>query len=207
MSTFRNPVGPQPSRVYWRRRLIVALGLLAVIVVIILIVVRPGAGAPATPGAGAGPTSTTSPAPTSTLSTDPADAVACDMSKVTVEAATDAETYEPGVTPNLSFVLKSTMTVPCTVPAGSDVQEYRVTSGEELIWSSKDCQTEPAAATVLLMPGVPKEGPAVPWDRTRSSVETCATAREQVVAGGASYHLGVVVGELTSAATTQFLLY
>ena len=37
MSTFKHPVGPQPSKVYWRRRLLVGLGILAVIVVIVLI--------------------------------------------------------------------------------------------------------------------------------------------------------------------------
>ncbi|MFL0711298.1 MAG: hypothetical protein ACJLS2_00255 [Microcella pacifica] len=52
MSTLRNPVGPQPPQVYWRRRLVVGLGILAVIIIIILIVVRPGAGDTATdPGA------------------------------------------------------------------------------------------------------------------------------------------------------------
>lgn len=43
MSTLRNPVGPQPPSVYWRRRIMVLLGLIAVIVVVVLIVVRPGA--------------------------------------------------------------------------------------------------------------------------------------------------------------------
>ena len=38
MSTIRNPVGPQPPSVYWRRRLVALLALVAVIVVIVLIV-------------------------------------------------------------------------------------------------------------------------------------------------------------------------
>src|SRR3712207_6189457 len=48
MSTSRSPVGPLPAKVYWRRRIVVGLGLLAVLVAIVLIVVRPGQGA-ATP--------------------------------------------------------------------------------------------------------------------------------------------------------------
>jgi hypothetical protein len=206
MSTFRNPVGPQSSRVYWRRRLVVLLGLLAVIIIVVLIVVRPGSGAPSpTPN----PSGSSTPNPSSSgapVSTNPSDAVPCDPAKVTVEAGTDATGYDPGVNPALSFTLKSTMTVPCTIGAGSDVQEFQVTSGDELIWTSKDCQVDPVAAEALLMPGVPKQGPSLTWDRTRSDPSTCESEREQVIAEGASYHLTVKVGELTSS-NRQFLLY
>lgn len=204
MSTFRNPVGPQPSRVYWRRRLVVGLGLLAVIVIIILIVVKPGSGTPAsTPKPG---TTNSSGTPTS-ASTNPADATACDPAKVSVEASTDATSYDAGVNPVLSFTLKSLMTTPCSLSVGTDVQEYKITSGDELIWSSKDCQTDSVAATIVLQPGVPKGGSSLTWDRTRSSKDTCDVARDPVIAEGASYHLTVVVGELTSKNDRQFLLY
>lgn len=204
MSTFRNPVGPQPSRVYWRRRLVLGLGLLAVILIVILIVVRPGGASPV-PAATPGPLASGAPTPTAT-STNPADAVACDPTKVTLDPVTDAGDYAPGVNPTLSFALKSLMNVPCTVEAGSDIQEFIVTSGDERIWSSKDCQVDPVAATTMLMPGVPKQGPSVVWDRTRSSTDTCDVEREQVTAEGASYHLDVVVGDLESTDSRQFLL-
>lgn len=204
MSTFRNPVGPQSSRVYWRRRLLVGLGLVAVIIVIILIIVKPGSGTPApTPKPG---TTNSSGTPSST-STNPADATACDPAKVTVEASTDSTSYDAGVNPALSFTLKSLMTTPCTLAVGTDVQEYKVTSGDELIWTSKDCQTDNVPATIVLQPGVPKAGPAITWDRTRSSTDTCNSTRDPVIAGGASYHLTVVVGGLTSTNDRQFLLY
>jgi hypothetical protein len=208
MSTFRNPVGPQPAKVYWRRRAVLLLVLLAIIAVVVLIVVRPGAGA-----TGAAPTpapSSSAPAPSASPTSgpvDPADAEACDPARVNVEATTDAVSYDPGVNPVLSFSVTSTMTVPCTLSAGSDVQEFRVTSGEELIWSSKDCQTDPQSATVLLMPGVPKAGSTLPWDRTRSSADTCDVPGEPVIAEGASYHLEVSVGEIESKDSSQFLLY
>lgn len=205
MSTFRNPVGPQPSRVYWRRRLVVGLGLIAVIVIIILIVTKPGSG-----GTGSSPTGSKSPAASGSptpASTNPADAVACDPAKVTLEASTDATSYDAGVNPLLSFSLKSLMTQPCTIAAGSDVQEFRVTSGDELIWSSKDCQTDPVAATTVLMPGIPKAGPSLTWNRTRSTAGACDTPGEAAIAEGASYHLTVVVGGLTSTNDRQFLLY
>ncbi len=200
MSTFRTPVGPQPARVYWRRRLLLLLGLIAVIVVVVLIVVRPGSGAPAPT-----PSGSTSPSPTPGAASG--ELAPCDPTKVTLEPITDAAGYDAGVNPQLSFTLKSLETVPCTVEGGSDVQEFRVTSGDELIWSSKDCQTGAVAALVTLKPGVPLQSSAIPWDRTRSSSDTCDTAREAVVAGGASYHLEVIVGELTPAASRQFVLY
>lgn len=210
MSTFRNPVGPQSAKVYWRRRLLLALVLIAVIVAIVLIVVRPGGGTPApaptTPPPSAAGTTGSNP-PTTPGAVDPATVEACDPTRVTVEPTTDADTYDPGVNPVLTFALTSRMTAPCSFSAGSDLQEFRITSGEELIWSSKDCQTDPQPATVVLNPGVPFAGPSITWDRTRSSADTCDAERSPVVAEGASYHLEVKIGDVTSASTKQFLLY
>ena len=208
MSTFRNPVGPQSSRVYWRRRLVVGLGLLAVLVVIVLIVSRlVASGAPT-------PASTNTPAPSgsasstaTSASTNPADAQPCDPSKVEVTAVTDSTSYEPGVMPVLSFALKNNSSAMCTFDAGSDLQEFIITSGDERIWSSKDCQTDPVAAAIPLQPRVPFAGSSLPWDRTRSATDTCGTERPQVTAEGASYHLQVKIGDLTSINTVQFLLY
>lgn len=206
MSTFRNPVGPQPSRVYWRRRLIVGLGALAVILIVVLIVSQLNKPATTTPVA-------TNPSNSSTPSDDPSgDPTAeaggeCDPAKITVDPITDLDSYEAGQNPMLSFTLKSTMTEPCTLSAGSDVQELRITSGEELIWSSKDCQTDPVAAIITLQPGVPKGSTPIPWDRTRSSVDTCDVPGDPVTAEGASYHLEVIVDGIESKTTKQFLLF
>lgn len=201
MSTFRNPVGPQAPAVYWRRRLLVALGLVAVVVVIVLIIVRPGSGSP---GGGAGTSNT--PSPSASVTTDPDDVAACDPAKVTVEAVTNAVAYDPGVNPELQLVLKSTATAPCTIAAGSDVQVFTITSGDEVIWKSTDCQVDPQEQVQLLNPGVPVSSASLTWDRTRSSPDTCGQPRDQVTAGGASYHLAVAVGDIESATTKQFIL-
>jgi hypothetical protein len=203
MSTIRNPVGPQSARVYWRRRLVVGILFVAVIVAIVLIVSRCTTGA--TPSAG-GPSGSTATSPSPTGSADP-DAAACNPAKVTVEAVTDAAGYDPGVIPQLSLVVKSTATTPCTLEVGSDVQEFTITSGDEVIWSSSDCQVDPEPRLQLLNPGVPVSSAAIPWDRTRSSTDTCDLPRDQVTGGGASYHLEVSVGDLKSATTKQFILY
>ena len=201
MSTFRNPVGPQPPAVYWRRRLLVGLGLVAVIVIIVLIVWRPGSGAPT-----GTPTPSDTPNPNASVSTDPDDVEACDPAKITVEAVTDATAYDPGVNPQLQLVLKSTATTACTFEAGSDVQVFTITSGDEVIWTSTDCQAEGEKRVQLLNPGIPVSSTSFAWDRTRSSPDTCDQPREQVTAGGASYHLAVSVGEIESATTKQFIL-
>ncbi len=209
MSTFRTPVGPQPGKVYWRRRLIVALGLVAVIIIVILIVNRPSG---ATPTPSVTPGSTTTPTATAQTQTQtqptaaPGETVACDPKMITVEPTTDATSYAAGVNPVLSFGLKSRMTNPCTFAAGSDQQEFIVTSGSDRIWSSKDCQSAPEAATATLLPGVPLAGPSLTWDRTRSSTSTCDAARPQVVAGGATYRLEVNVGSVKAVTSQPFLL-
>lgn len=205
MSSFRNPVGPQPSKIYWRRRLIVALGLVAVIVIVILIVNRPGGSTPvalATPGSTPGATVAATPAATAA----PGATVTCDAAMITVQPSTDASSYAAGVNPVLSFSLKSRMTTPCTIAAGSDKQEFLVTSGSDRIWSSKDCQSDPAPATATLLPGVPLAGSSLTWSRTRSSVDTCATDRPQVDAGGATYRLEVTVGDVKSVSSQPFIL-
>lgn len=203
MSTFRNPVGPQAPQVYWRRRLLLLLGLVAVIVIVILIVSRPAGKAPvATPSGSQTPSQSGTPTPGST---NPANAKACDPTKVTVTATLDSNSYGAGVNPVMTFALKNTATLPCTFSAGSDVQEFHITSGDELIWNSKDCQEPGVAATVLLQPFVPFAGSKLSWDRTRSSTDTCTATRGQVIAGGASYHLQVIVNGVKSD-DPQFIL-
>jgi len=201
MSTIRNPVGPQPPRVYWRRRAVVGLVFLAVIIAIILIVVRCSSGDANANGGTAGSTPTPEPSETS------GEIPECDPAKVTVEAVTDAAGYDPGVNPQLSLVVKSTATTPCTLEVGTDVQEFVITSGDEVIWTSTDCQVDPQPRVQLLNPGVPVASASIPWDRTRSSPDTCDVPRDPVTADGASYHLSVKVGDLESATTKQFVLY
>ncbi|MGV8913100.1 MAG: hypothetical protein ACOH14_10860 [Rhodoglobus sp.] len=203
MSTFRNPVGPQSSSVYWRRRLILGLGLLAVIVIILLIVFGPKA---STDPSSTAPTDSAGTESSSPAATDSSGSAICDPAKLSLEAITDTTSYAEGQNPQLSFSLKSTMTEPCVVDAGSDIQEFVITSGSDEIWNSKHCQTGGEPTTVVLQPGVPVQSSSIEWDRTRSAADTCESDRPVVAAGGASYHLQVSVGDLVSESTKQFLL-
>ena len=196
MSPFRNPVGPQPSSVYWRRRLGVGLAVLAVIVIVILIFIQPRGEAPKEPNV----KETNSQTPT------PADPdAACDASVVEVKAVTDKLSYAPGENPLISLTVTNTGAVPCTINAGTTQQEYLITSGNELYWSSKDCQSGAVDAPVVLEPNIPQSTNPITWDRTRSSPTTCESERPAVPAGGASYHLNINLGELKSN-DVQFIL-
>ena len=204
MSTFRNPVGPQPAKIYWRRRLVVILGLLAVIVIVSLIVFRPAPDKPETTAADTKPSSSATPSSTDAPAGDGAE---CAEGVVEVAPITDAGDYGADQQPLLSLSITNTGTTACTFNAGTDAQEYVVTSGEEKIWSSKDCQTEPVANAQVLEPGVALTTTPFPWDRTRSAADTCDSPdRPSVTAGGASYHLEVTIDGVTSTDTKQFIL-
>lgn len=207
MSTFRNPVGPQPSKVYWRRRLVVLVALILVVIIAIAVIssVASGASKGATPsqgtGAAANPNATTSAG---------APAVAggpCLAAQIKIVANTDKASYAAGENPKLSFSITNSGTVSCTYNVGSTQQTYVVSSGAEQYWSSKDCELTPVDTPLLLEPNVAMTSAAVDWDRTRSSTTTCAaTTRPAVPAGGATYSLTVTVGSAKAAAPKAFLL-
>ena len=186
---------PLPASVYWRRRLVVFGGLLAVIAVVVLIVVRPGFG--------------TTAEPTEEITEELAvvEVPTCLPSQLEITARTDQSSYEAGMNPQLWMGVKNVSAVECSVNVGTDVQKYVISSGPDLIWSSDDCQTGAVPYEITLAPGSEQETTSIPWDRTRSTPETCNGERPTMPAGGASYHLSVELGSLTSAETKQFLLY
>ncbi len=204
MSTIKNPVGPQPPSVYRRRRLLLLLVVVAVIVVIVLIVVRPGSGTPSgNPTGGPSNSVSNTPGPRSTSTSSSA---ACDPSAITLVPITDSSSYAAAAQPQLSMSITNSGASACTFDVGTDAQLYLITSGSDQIWSSKDCQTAPAAAKQVLEPGKTLSTTPFAWDRTRSSTTTCTGSRPAVTAGGASYHLQVRLGDAKSSQTKQFVL-
>lgn len=225
---------PSPA-VYRRRRLVVLAGLLIVVAVIVwLVVAPPWRGAASTDTTGTSPdtsqeAATDLPAVTDTsgaAATPPAEPIAptdaaeptasgtptakeCDPGDLLVEAVTDAQTYGAGQNPALSIRLTNKGPA-CSLNVGTTTQAFTITSGSDTWWRSTDCQSEPSDMIVLLAAGqsVSSASP-VTWDRTRSAVDTCAAdaSRPAAPAGGASYHLSVSIGGVTSAQSQQFLLY
>ncbi len=155
----------------------------------------------------------TAPAPTATAhvpSPSPSASVTtCQPTALRVLAVTDRDVYSAGQNPQLSISLTNAGTKDCTLDVGTATQVFTVSSGSDVWWRSTDCQTEPASQVVLLTAGqtVTSAAPVV-WDRTRSSVQTCASSqRPRAPAGGASYHLSVQIAGVASPTTKQFQLY
>lgn len=215
MSTNRTPTGRLSPAVYRRRRLLVLLAVVAVIVAIVLVIVRPGSsqgddGAKGGSTAKATDAAAESTPPQTVIPTEDTavDGAACEPQQVLVEAVTDKTEYQAGEQPRLSVTITNTGKNVCVLNAGTAVQVFTITSGEEVYWTSSDCQTDAIDAEVSLTPGTPVSS-SVPiiWDRTRSAPETCDGPREAVPSGGASYHLSVTVDGIEQVDSKQFLLY
>ena len=172
---------------------------------------RPGAsnGEPAKDRPASGSTSSPKPAAATSIPTSStsAEGKPCKPGDVRVEAVTDKDVYAAGELPQLSVALTNTGTAACTIDAGTAQQLFTITSGSEVYWKSTDCQTDKVDAEVLLEPGktISSQAP-ITWDRARSDPSTCQATREQVPAGGASYHLETTVAGIKSAETKQFIL-
>ena len=177
MSTVLHPVGPSPARVYWRRRLVL---LAAVVLAVVLLAAAVGAlrggGGQAQDLAGG-----TEPAVVATgddaegaegadeaPDEEPAGPVACAPADLTVTVASDARAYPAGSVPTLTVAVTNSGTVGCTADVGAAEREVVVMSGEDRIWSSRDCAAGDEERLVLLEPGARDEVPLT-WDRTRSA--------------------------------------
>ncbi|MBS1905094.1 MAG: hypothetical protein JST33_00690 [Actinobacteria bacterium] len=168
----------------------------------------PSATAPAAtpdPTADASPDPAASPAPTSTADAGP---VPCTAAEIKVTAVTDHDTYSADENPQLSISLTNSGTKDCTMNVGTTTQTFTITSGNDTWWRSTDCQQTPSDAIQTVKAGatITSSAPVV-WDRTRSSVDTCAaTDRQRAPGGGASYRLTVSIGGFQSTNPLQFLL-
>lgn len=221
------------AAVYRRRRLAVLLLLLAIIATVWVLIAQPwrtdaAEQTTAAPGPtqeaaselpvpeSSAPAATPQPTETSSASAAPtpeasptSGAPACTTRDLEVEALTDKTTYGSGQNPLLSIRLTNTSDTDCTVNVGTTTQSFTITSGNDTWWRSTDCQSAPSDMIALLAAGQTVES-ATPleWDRTRSAVGTCTdAARPPAPSGGASYHLTVEIGGVSSADSAQFLLY
>lgn len=204
-SALRDPVGPKDRSVYVRRRIIVLLGLVAIIVAVVLMIVRPGSTSGesnakdvAVPG-----DLTEKPKQTAGGKSDPV----CESSQLEVSAVTNQGSYGPDELPELSLSVKNTGDAACTAELGTAGMTFTVSSGSDEVWRSTDCQTSPEKLPVILDAGEQLDSESIQWDRTRSSTETCEIARDPVASDGASYHLEVSAAGAKSTDTAQFLLY
>lgn len=207
-SALRTPVGPNDRSVYLRRRLIVLLGIVAVIAAVTLMIIRPGSNS-----GSAGEVSKVevpsdlSEKPETPAADEEATTPMCDSNALAVTAETDQGSYGPGEIPQLSLTVTNTSKEKCIADLGTAGMSFTVTSGADEVWRSTDCQTAKDSLPVELAAGETLETETIAWDRTRSSTETCEITRDPVWADGASYHLSASVAGVKSETTAQFLLY
>ncbi len=190
----------QPPEVYRRRRLAVFGGLLAVIVVVGLLIWRPSLGG----------TQVAEEVPDQELVVEVVPVASCTSAQIELTPQTDEVRYDPGAIPQVWLTVKNTGTTECELEVGTNAQEYIVDSGSrdnpDLIWSSTHCQLTGDSRTLVLGPGEEQGTQSIPWDRTRSSPDTCNDDRQQMRGDGASYHLSVRLGPFESEGTRQFIL-
>ncbi|MET0480585.1 MAG: hypothetical protein ABWZ69_04455 [Mycetocola sp.] len=197
--------GREPNSVYVRRRLWVLAGFVAIIAIIALVIWKPGSTSGATQQDK--PKTETSSTASATPTATPGAGAACTEGDILVEALTDKPSYAAGELPQLSLRITNTSDAACGVNVGTAAQVFTVKSGDEVYWTSTDCQVEPVDALVTLEAGqVVTSTAPIAWDRTRSTPSTCEGERPAAPAGGASYHLSTAVGGFVSEESKQFIL-
>jgi hypothetical protein len=212
MATSVRPRGPLPARVYWTRRLVV-LGVPLLLVVVLARLL--GGSSDAQDGQDgtatqAGATVETSPAPTSGPTVDPAVTAKdgkkgrkgrknqetappepvlaepsgpCAASDIT---ATPALTTVPGGADiEIPIILRTTDSEACTWQASPETMTVTITSGDDFIWSTRECPASIPVQDVVVRSAVDTPVTVV-WSARRSD-EECSTQTAWAMPG--FYHV------------------
>lgn len=197
---------PQPTRrksVYLRRR-IIALVVLAVAVALIWSLIAAavgwvqglfGGGSAVNPAGG-------------TVAGE-----ACDPGSILLEpivansSGSEQAAFDTGINPFFGYRITNIGEKDCIFDVGAKDTYLKVTSGSEAIWTSADCDRTALISTVVtLKSNEALSSPLSDWYRVKSSSTGCGAEQTPVTAGGASYHLNVEVGGVSSKETSQFIL-
>ncbi len=109
--------------------------------------------------------------------------------------------------PHIWFTLTNTNSVDCKFNAGANVQYFTIKSGDQQIWTSRQCDREGLTDSEIdLVAGQTISSPASPWDKVFSSPTGCGAEQDLVTTDGASYHLEVEVNGELSSNDQQFVL-
>ena len=217
-------VSGRPSPAVYRRRRIV-VGILALLVAVGLVAgivtaanALRGAGAAAsstgteaaapgadntqpdtnqTPDATPAPDATASKPPSAAPSPSTAAPALCPAASIGVSATPDALSYAAGTEPVLTMTVTNTGTELCSVNVGTSQMEFIVTSGQDRIFSSMDCQQDSEDLLKTIKPnGV--ETAKLSWDRLRSA-RGCADVPDSTNPG--TYMFTARLGEISSEGT------
>jgi len=192
MSTVLHPVGPNPSRVYWVRRVVVLVGIGALAIALFWIAGTLGLRGDADGAKADAATTQTGQQPPAEAGS-PAD---CAAAALQLAVVTDATEYASGANPVLHVSVTNTGTTPCTVDAGAAAREVVITSGSDRIWSSKDCAGPQDASRQLLLTAGGKDLVDIAWARLRSAT-SCPTGLPAPRAG--TYQVAATLLGVSSA--------
>jgi len=124
--------------------------------------------------------------------------------------------FNPTELPHMWYTITNNSGVDCKFNVGSAVTFFEITSGSELIWTSRDCDRSADVNEIgVLEAGATLASPPMPWEKVRSSDTGCGAGQRDVITGGASYFLSVEVNGVFSEedavepsdSDPQFLLY
>lgn len=135
---------------------------------------------------------------------------ACAPGVVSVAAvAGDGEKHQDvfpnGVKPYIWFTLVNNGKVSCKFNAGPAVQFFRIKTGEQVIWTSEQCDRKGLKdAEVVLKPGKPQSSPPGQWFRVYSSGGGCGEGQAPAFVG--TYTLTAEVNKIVSTNFESFEL-
>jgi hypothetical protein len=163
MKGLRQPVGDQPPEVYWRRRLVLAAGIVLFLLVVWFLATSPSDGTDS-------PTPTPTPSPDITATVNGATARTCGPDDVEVTTVANPSDYPGGALPNFDVDIEHVGNSPCLLDTANEGTELLIVSGSDRIWSSADCPADsPINARQFLLQPEATEEFQVTWPRTRSS--------------------------------------
>ncbi|WP_139244353.1 hypothetical protein [Arthrobacter alpinus] len=124
----------------------------------------------------------------------------CDEAGIKVVAAVDKTSYGPEEQPVLTLRVTNSGKAPCDINVGTSQMEYQITSGDDIIYNSKNCQLEPTDLVKNLAPGASETANMV-WKVKRNAPD-CAAVVSSPGRGGATYSLVAILGKWSSEKVT-----
>jgi len=128
--------------------------------------------------------------------------VDCTPEALQLTLASADVSYAAATNPVLTATVTNVGDVPCTVDAGDASREIVISSGDDRVWSSKDCATEETASRQLLLKAGGADAVPIEWTRVRSA-KTCPADLPAPMPG--TYQAVAALGELSSQ-TVVFIL-
>lgn len=180
MNTVLRPVGPEPARVYWTRRIMLLLALVVAATLVWTLVQGSGssseANAPGGKGAAGAPGADDD--ASDDAGEDPAGggaAAPCTAENLELAIEPGRAGYAADAQPSFVVTVTNTGDSGCTVDVGDASRELLVTSGSDRIWSSLDCAAGEGASRNLLLAAGMSDAHDASWPRVRSD-ESCSDA-------------------------------